>query len=33
VTTHPALQQMAIVENLAQIAPAIIQVLRKLLGL
>jgi hypothetical protein len=33
IMTHPALRQMQIVESLAQIGPAIIQVLRRLLGL
>jgi hypothetical protein len=33
VAMHPALQQMAIVENLAQIGPAILQALRMLLGI
>lgn len=33
VTTHPALRQMAIVQNFTDIAPAIFQVLRRLLGL
>ncbi|MEZ5773843.1 MAG: hypothetical protein R3D33_03810 [Hyphomicrobiaceae bacterium] len=33
VATHPALSQMAILENLAQLGPAILQVLRGLIGL
>ncbi len=33
VATHPALRQMAIPENLAQIGPAILEVLKRLLGL
>lgn len=33
IATHPALRQMAVFENLAQFGPALIQVLRRLLGL
>jgi len=33
VATHPALRQMQAFENIAQIGPALIQVLRRLLGL
>lgn len=33
VMTHPALRQMALVENIAQLAPAIMTVLRRLLGM
>lgn len=33
ILTHPALSQMAIVENLAQLSPAILTVLRRLLGM
>jgi hypothetical protein len=33
VSTHPAMRQMAIVENLNQFGPAILLVLRRLLGL
>ncbi|MDX2289014.1 MAG: hypothetical protein NW217_09360 [Hyphomicrobiaceae bacterium] len=33
VATHPALRQMAIPENLAQMGPAILEVLKRLLGL
>lgn len=33
VMTHPALRQMAIFDQLSQIGPAILQVIRSLLGL
>ncbi len=33
IATHPALRQMAVVENFAQVGPALLTVLRKLLGL